>query len=159
MKKILFCTMLGLAACGPRTETKTIGEKTLVLEVADTKKTRETGLMRRSELAPSRGMLFVFDEPGDHAMWMHNTTISLDMIFLNSDSAVTAIARDRIPMSRDLVTPCTVSYETSGRPAAQFEDYVRKCEAEFRASGDLTKYVVEVKAGESAGIKKGDKLI
>jgi uncharacterized membrane protein (UPF0127 family) len=138
MSRIPLCIALALAACGPRTETRTIGDKAFVLEVADTKKSRETGLMRRDELPPGHGMLFVFDEPGDHAMWMHNTTLSLDMIFLNSDMTVTAVAKDRIPMSRDLITPCTVSYEAAADKKESFESFVRSCEEKFRSSNDLT---------------------
>src|SRR4051812_36839071 len=52
---------------------------------------RNRGLMFRRELKPDTGMLFVFQESSEHTFWMHNTLISLDMIFLGEDRSVVGI--------------------------------------------------------------------
>lgn len=61
----------------------TPGGSTIFVEIADSPDTRAQGLMFRPSMAPDRGMLFLFPESGDHAFWMKNTLISLDMIWLD----------------------------------------------------------------------------
>lgn len=58
------------------------------LEVANTDKKREAGLMYRTELARNHGMIFEFDEPSNHAFWMKDTLIPLDIIWLSKNQQV-----------------------------------------------------------------------
>ncbi len=67
------------------------GDVPVQVEVADTPAERSRGLMFRRELAPDRGMIFVFDEVSDHEFWMKNTYIPLDMIFVSSDRRVVGV--------------------------------------------------------------------
>jgi uncharacterized membrane protein (UPF0127 family) len=60
---------------------------------------RAKGLMFRRELPEGRGMLFDFDRDQDIAMWMKNTYISLDMIFINADGRIRRIAENTEPLS------------------------------------------------------------
>src|SRR5438046_272055 len=77
---------LALGGCRDRGPVAVIrgpgGVAEVSLEVAATPAERERGLMYRSSLAEGRGMLFVFDEDGNHGFWMKNTLIPLDMLFI-----------------------------------------------------------------------------
>jgi uncharacterized membrane protein (UPF0127 family) len=67
---------------------------TIWAEVADTPQKRVRGLMFRENLPPDRGMLFPFPEPQHWTMWMKNTRIPLDMIWLNSDKRIVHVERN-----------------------------------------------------------------
>lgn len=69
------------------------------VEMAVTPEQRSTGLMYRKELAPGRGMLFDFGPEGPVAMWMRNTYVSLDMIFIRADGRIARIAENTVPLS------------------------------------------------------------
>jgi uncharacterized membrane protein (UPF0127 family) len=73
------------------------------VEVAATSAARTRGLMYRSELAPDSGMLFVFENAGPVAMWMKNTFISLDMLFIANDGRIVRIAERTTPLSRKTI--------------------------------------------------------
>ncbi len=111
--------------------TKT-GVKMFSVEMAVTDKERETGLMYRKELADGRGMLFDFTPEQTISMWMKNTFVSLDMIFINGDGRVLRIAEDTEPQSLKIIS--------SGGPA---------------------KAVLEVVAGTARkyGIVPGDQVV
>lgn len=66
----------------PVTARAEIRGKTIELEVAGTEGERARGLMYRPCLPENRGMIFVFDQPGQACFWMKNVLIPLDMIFL-----------------------------------------------------------------------------
>lgn len=69
------------------------------VEVADTPDTIREGLMFRDSLAPDAGMLFDFGEVRPASMWMKNTLIPLDMLFMDAKGQVVAIARNAVPGS------------------------------------------------------------
>jgi uncharacterized protein len=79
--------------------TKT-GVHTFSVEVADTDAKRARGLMFRRELPDGYGMLFDFDREQPVAMWMENTYISLDMLFIRADGRILRIAENTEPLSR-----------------------------------------------------------
>lgn len=60
-------------------------------EIADNLTKQAKGLMGRESLDEYEGMLFVFDEPGFHGLWMLNTTIPLDAIFIAENGTVVEI--------------------------------------------------------------------
>lgn len=69
------------------------------VELAATGEQRMVGLMHRKELAPDRGMLFDFDGEQHVSMWMRNTYISLDMLFIAADGRIVRIAERTEPLS------------------------------------------------------------
>ena len=101
------------------------------VEMAVTPEERSKGLMFRRELPPGRGMLFDFHGEGPIAMWMKNTYISLDMIFIRADGRILRIAENTEPLSTKIIS-----------------------------SGGLAKGVLEVIAGtaQKYGIQPGDRV-
>jgi len=75
------------------------GSHTFTVELADTPEKIEQGLMERESLAADAGMLFDFGAVTQTSMWMKNTPLSLDMLFLNDSGKIVAIARNAAPGS------------------------------------------------------------
>jgi len=73
------------------------------VELANTDQERERGLMFRKELADGHGMLFDFETERSVAMWMKNTLIPLDMIFIRADGRIANIAESTEPMSTRII--------------------------------------------------------
>ena len=73
-------------------------------EIADTEELRERGLMFRHLLPEDKAMLFDFGKPRPVAMWMKNTNISLDMLFIRADGTIAAIAENTVPQSLDTIS-------------------------------------------------------
>lgn len=80
----------------------TLGKKKYTLEVAETKAELRKGLMGRDSLEENKGMLFDFGREGNHEMWMYNTKIPLDQIFINADQEVTKVVT-REPDDEELI--------------------------------------------------------
>jgi uncharacterized protein len=83
-----------------RTAEIRIGKHPLRVEVVDSDPARQKGLMFREKLGKNDGMLFIFDEPGYHAMWMRNTLIPLSVAFVDKDGVILNIA-DMQPKTED----------------------------------------------------------
>lgn len=101
------------------------------VEIADTPSEREAGLMNRDSLASDAGMFFVWDENVGTSFWMKDTSISLDILFINADLSIVSIAENTTPYSEELIT-----------------------------SSESFRYVLEVNAGfvSSSGAKVGDRV-
>jgi uncharacterized protein len=101
------------------------------VEMATTEEEKATGLMYRKELPDGKGMLFDFSPEQQVSMWMKNTFISLDMIFIRADGRILRIAENTEPQSTKIIP-----------------------------SGGLAKGVLEVIAGtaQKYGIAPGDRV-
>ena len=73
------------------------------VELADNDVERERGLMFRKSLPEGQGMLFDFGTERDVTMWMKNTLIPLDMIFIRADGQIARIAENTKPMSTRII--------------------------------------------------------
>jgi uncharacterized membrane protein (UPF0127 family) len=74
------------------------------VEVMRTEAEREKGLMFRRFLPADRGMLFDFQGPQPVMMWMKNTYIPLDMVFVGADGRVVSTAENAEPMSERVIS-------------------------------------------------------
>jgi uncharacterized membrane protein (UPF0127 family) len=106
-------------------------EHSFTIELATTEQEKALGLMFRTELSDSQGMLFPYAAERGLQMWMHNTYIPLDMLFIRSDGTITRIEERAEPLSDRVIS--------SGSPVLA---------------------VLEIPGGASArlGIKAGDKV-
>jgi uncharacterized membrane protein (UPF0127 family) len=107
------------------------GSHPFFVEVMRTEAERERGLMFRRSLPEDRGMLFDFETERLVQMWMKNTYIPLDMIFISRSGKVVGLAENTEALSERIIS--------SGAPAAG---------------------VIEVNAGVAAriGLKIGDRV-
>jgi uncharacterized membrane protein (UPF0127 family) len=105
-----------------------LDDKILQVYIADTDPRRMRGLMFETEsfLADDKGMLFVFDEPGNISMWMKNMQFHLDIIWFSENGNVVSIEKN--------VPPCITPVE------------VMSCKS-VGVSADNAKYVLELTSG------------
>ena len=80
------------------------GAHRVEIEVARTERARETGLMYRRSMPRNHGMLFIFPSEQPVSMWMKNTYIPLDMVFVSRKGRVTSVTRDAVPMSETIIS-------------------------------------------------------
>lgn len=75
------------------------------VEVANDRDEISFGLMERESLDADKGMLFDFNPPREPSMFMKNTLIPLDMIFIAADGSIEMIARNTVPGSLRTISP------------------------------------------------------
>ena len=84
-----------------------IRNKQFNVYVVSTEEDMENGLKGVDELQKDEGMLFVFNDIGEHSMWMEDTIIPLDIIFINEDFEVTKVAKGEPLNKESLSSPDT----------------------------------------------------
>ena len=99
--------------------------------IAQTPAQQEQGLMFLTELPPGYGMVFPQESARMLSMWMKNTYIPLDMLFIGADGRITHIIHDAVPLSTEILS--------SGGPILS---------------------VLEIRGGESRrlGLREGDRV-
>ena len=102
------------------------------VELAVSPEQRAQGLMFRRSMAATAGMLFLFEGSRERAMWMKNTFIPLDMLFIDQGGVIVRIHERSVPQSLQAI-----------------------------ASGQAVSAVLELNAGTSSrlSIKPGDRVI
>lgn len=98
------------------------GRFPFVVEIAATPADRQQGLMFRRELPAWSGMLFDFERPQPVAMWMKNTLIPLDMLFIDAGGKVVRVAENTEPLSLTSIpapVPVLAVLELNGGTAAR----------------------------------------
>ncbi|UYH51358.1 DUF192 domain-containing protein [Candidatus Kirkpatrickella diaphorinae] len=73
------------------------------VEVAVKSADQARGLMFRKSLAADHGMLFIWPAPRNSIMWMRNTYIPLDIVFIDASHKIAAIAENTVPLSEALI--------------------------------------------------------
>ena len=107
---IAVCALVLSVATPRATETSTLeivsksGVHVFSVEMATNDDERARGLMFRREVPEGQGMLFDFKGDQDVSMWMENTYVSLDMIFIRGDGRISRIAENTEPMSRRIIS-------------------------------------------------------
>jgi len=74
------------------------------VEVAEEAEERRVGLMYRREMGADQGMLFDFGRSQPVSMWMRNTYIPLDMLFIAEGGEIVNIGHDTVPHSEEIVS-------------------------------------------------------
>jgi uncharacterized membrane protein (UPF0127 family) len=90
--------------------------------IAETPRQQRQGLMFVRDLPAARGMLFVAKEPRVFDMWMRNTYIPLDMVFIGADGRISSVAENTTPHSLAIVSskvPVGAILELKGGEAAR----------------------------------------
>lgn len=111
-----------------------IKDKKFEVEVVDTEKDRQRGLMYRESLAENKGMLFIFDKPAPYDFWMPNVNFPLDIVWIDEGFEVVDIKT--VPPCKELKALNCPSYPPEG----------------------AAKYVLEVNAETFPGLI-GDKVV
>lgn len=79
------------------------GIKVISVEITETQEEKMKGLMFRPSLPDNQGMIFAYDPPREITMWMRNTYIPLDMVFIRSDGIVHRIEAWTRPLSEEII--------------------------------------------------------
>jgi uncharacterized membrane protein (UPF0127 family) len=88
----------------PLTITTANGQHRFTVEMALTPQQSARGLMFREHLGADEGMIFDFGRDQVVSMWMRNTILSLDMIFIGRDGRVASIAERTVPFSEAIIS-------------------------------------------------------
>jgi uncharacterized membrane protein (UPF0127 family) len=79
------------------------GTHVIDVEITESPEEKAQGLMFRTRLSDKSGMLFFYETPQEVTMWMRNTYIPLDMVFIRADGVVHRIEAHTVPLSEDIV--------------------------------------------------------
>lgn len=101
----LLILVAGLSAQAAEVRIRTHDEDILFhAEIADTPEKAARGLMFRTDLAPDVGMLFISDTDRIWHMWMKNTFIGLDMLFIEKTGIITKIISNTSPLDTTVLS-------------------------------------------------------
>jgi uncharacterized protein len=120
-------TAAGFPASASEQQTLEIVSKSGVhvfsVELAVTEAERERGLMFRKEVPEGYGMLFDFKHEQEVSMWMKNTLVPLDMIFIRDNGRIARIAENTEPLSERIIpsgSPVRAVLEVAGGTAKKY---------------------------------------
>lgn len=88
---------------GTVTITTASGAHTFKVERAETPEHQSRGLMHRREMKADHGMLFTWPDERNASMWMANTILPLDMVFIKRDGKVHRVHENTVPFSETII--------------------------------------------------------
>lgn len=86
-----------------------IGNKTYNVKISITDEEQSDGLKNVEKMSDNEGMLFIFEKEDQVSMWMEDTKIPLDVIFIDEDYNVVKVQQG-VPMSKELITSDNTKY-------------------------------------------------
>ena len=92
-------------------------EVRFTVEIARTPAERSRGLMHRDRLDADKGMLFVYEAEQPVTMWMRDTRIPLDMLFIGAAGTIVSIRERAVPYSEEVINsekPAIAVLEVNG---------------------------------------------
>lgn len=99
-----------------------VGDRTLMVELADDDAERQRGLMGRESLTDDEGMLFLYSEESIRRFWMKNTPLALDIAFIDRSHRIVEIATMK-PNTEELTVSSRPAMYALEVRAGWFEDY------------------------------------
>ena len=142
-----------------------IGDKQYNVRIAITDEEQSDGLKNIEKLFDNEGMLFVFDKEDQVSMWMEDTVIPLDVIFIDEDYNVVKVQQG-VPKSKELITSDNTKYVLevnagSGIKIGDELDYEEEDEEEvpMLVIGNKGKIQVELTGGERIFSRPNSKTI
>ena len=142
-----------------------IGDKQYNVRIATTDEEQSDGLKNIEKLFDNEGMLFVFDKEDQVSMWMEDTVIPLDVIFIDEDYNVVKVQQG-VPKSKELITSDNTKYVLevnagSGIKIGDELDYDEEDEEEvpMLVIGNKGKIQVELTGGERIFSRPNSKTI
>lgn len=132
---LAFVFVILICGCAEHQNRVCFNENCFSVEISQTPEARELGLMHRNSLASDSGMLFIFEGEGKYPIWMKDTLIPLDIIWMNGERTVVSILKNNQPCNSEV---CNNSYPSEN-----------------------ALYVLEVNAGtcDKIGLNIGDSVI
>jgi len=127
---LIYCCFT-IKATASESQLSIANKLSLNIKIADNDSARMKGLMFVKNLPENEGMLFIMEDEAQVNMWMKNTYIPLDMIFINSNKEIVSMAENTKPLSTEIIS-----------------------------SKNKVKYVLEINGGlaKKSGLKIGDKI-
>lgn len=142
-----------------------IGDKQYNVRIAITDEEQSDGLKNIEKLFDNEGMLFVFDKEDQVSMWMEDTVIPLDVIFIDEDYNVVKVQQG-VPKSKELITSDNTKYVLevnagSGIKIGDELDYDEEDEEEvpMLVIGDKGKVQMTIEGGERIFSRTSSKII
>jgi uncharacterized membrane protein (UPF0127 family) len=122
----------GIAACSDQSNSTerqltlrtASGDSVIAIEIAETDAQKSLGLMYRTSVPQMTGMLFPYGSPQEITMWMRNTYVSLDMVFIRADGVVHRIEAHTEPLSERIIAsqgPVTAVLELAAGEAERLK--------------------------------------
>lgn len=140
-RRLVLSALASTVALAATSGTVTLKGQTFQAEVAATDAQKAQGLMYRDSLAKDACMFFVYEEDGNHAIWMKNCRISLDVAWVDAEGRIVELVPDVPPPSPMRLYRSDADYPTYGGTAT-------------------SRHFIEFPVGtfKRLGVRKGDRL-